>query len=270
MMSGAPQGGPGSVAQVRDPASAAGHIGEAISAIEASVHEIRTAVLQLVEECGDQEGHPNCGDLETLQPLLERLLESHRGLVAGAGFVAEPGVLCDAQQWLEWRMGRRGAFSRLEVTLDSTALSHYDYLHAAWFERPRSGAALTLTGPYVDLGGVNQYIVTLTIPITRGDRFLGVAGADVLVDRVEGVLRQLTRAMGRGAIVLTEEGRILASSVPRQHPGALVRGVDLSVGSGQVAAPGLLAYRCGSLPWTLLVAEPTLCHGQATPESLLN
>lgn len=270
MMSGGPRALGGSVEDVRDPEMAACHIGGAMAAIEASVYEIKDAVLAVVDRYDAQVGHPNRGDLEALQPLLERLLESHRGLVAGAGFVVEPGIICDAREWLEWRMGRRGSFARLEVTLDSNSLTHYDYLHAAWYEGPRSGAARTLTGPYVDLGGVNQYIVTLTIPVTLGSRFLGVAGADVLVDRVEVILRHLTRAMSRGAIVLTEEGRILASSVPSQHPGALIHGVDLSVESGQTAAPGLVAYRCGSLPWTLLVAEPAHSNDHAARTASLN
>lgn len=259
----------GSPARVRDPRAAARHIGEAIRSIEASAQQVRRAVLELGDDC-DQAGGPSCADLETLQPLLEEVLESHRGLLAGVGFVAAPGALRDAEHWMEWRVGRPGTYTRLEVSLDATTLTHYDYVHAAWFERPRAGDPLSLIGPYVDLGGVNQYIVTLTIPVNRNDQFLGVAGADILVDRVEGVLRRLTRAMGRGAIVLTDEARILASSVPRQHPGALVNGVDLSVADGEVAAPGLLAYHCGSLPWTLLVADPTLCYGQPAPAALLN
>ncbi|MCL2780735.1 MAG: hypothetical protein FWD74_04475 [Actinomycetia bacterium] len=257
----------GSVA-VGDPATAANSVGLVFGEMTDSLTRMARTVLALLGRAGAGDGSglaapaahsPRSVDLIALQPLIQTVLDDFSGLVTGAGFVAEPGVLCDCEYWVEWRMEWQGTFRRLEVSLDDPAgFDRYDYLHAAWFHRPRSGDTSTLTGPYVDLGGLNKYLVTLTIPVRDGESFLGVVGVDILVDRIEAVLRQMSRAMNVATTILNADGRVIAASVPQLHPGALAHGVDLTVADGQLAAPGFSAYRCGPLPWTLLASPPTV------------
>jgi len=240
------------------PRAAAQHIGQTVQAVLDSVEEIRQAITGLVVSALENEGlKPTRSDLEKLHPLFEQILERHGKLLVGVGFVAAPGLLQDAEEWLEWRMGARGGYSRLEVALDATALSNYDYVHAAWFEAPKAGSACSVVGPYVDFGGTNAYVVTLTVPVHVHGDFIGVAGADLLVDQVESLLRKLTHTVGLAASIVTDDGRVLASGIPRQAPGTRLRDLNLTVSDGDWAGPGLLAFRCEGLPWKLVVLTQT-------------
>lgn len=251
---------------MQHPRVAAGHIGRTVQAVMISVEEIRQSVVDLVHSSpdGDVVG-PTRADLLTLHPLLEQILKRHGRLLAGAGFVAAPELLQDAARWLEWRTGAEDKYFRLDVALDADQLDYYDYVKAEWFRIPRDGAPSAIVGPYVDLGGTNAYIVTLTVPVLVRGTFVGVVGADLLVDRIEGIVLRMTRTIGLGcpaAVVVNQEGRVLASSVPRQAPGTLLRELDLTVPDGDWAGPGLRAYECEGLPWKLVVltcADPPAC-----------
>lgn len=228
--------------------------------IGSTVHDVLVSVRSLalaVENLADGvQGVPNSttrSDLETLHPLIESLIEQHCGLLLGAGFVADPDFLQDVAHWLDWRQAIGGGYSSMEVTLDANDVANYDYIHAEWFEVPKSGAPFAIVGPYVDLGGTNAYTITITVPVRLGDSFLGVAGADISVDRVEGLLRRMTRTIGLAAMVVTDEGRVIASSVPRQCPGTLLRDLNLDVDGGKHVSQGLLAFDCAGLPWRLVV-----------------
>ncbi len=242
---------------LHDPLAVASGIGQAMGDLRDSLGQIESAVLEVLRHRSPAARPARSSDLSVLQPLVQTMLDDYKGWICGAGFVAEPGVLADCTYWLEWRTeSKGGSFSRLEVTLDESDIAKYDYFNAAWFQRPRCGAGATLAGPYVDWGGVNKYLVTLSLPVHHEGLFLGIVGADILVERVEGMLRRAGRSMNMAATIVNEDGRIIASSIPRLHPGVLIRGIDISVVDGENAAPGIFAYRCGQLPWTLLVAPP--------------
>jgi hypothetical protein len=243
----------GETSHPHDPVALANGIGQAIGQVQQSLLHVERTVLALLGRYSPAASAVRSTDLVVLQPLIEAVLDNHRGLISGAGYVAEPGVLSDCTYWLEWLMESKGAFSRLEVSFEEGSLAKYDYLDAAWFKQPRSGASSTLIGPYVDVGGVNKYLVTFAMPVRDGDLFLGIVGADIIVDQIEGMLRRLSRDMKLTTTIVNQDGRIIATSSPQLQPGVLVQGLDspACADAGEVTS-----YQCGSLPWTLLVTSP--------------
>lgn len=246
--------------QFRDVADS---IGTTVCEVIASASEIAEAVKRLV---GEVDGGPHRtvkADLETLNPFIESLIEKHGELLVGAGFVADPEFLEDAAHWMDWRLAGDNEFRQLEVSLDANDISNYDYINAEWFESPKQGADSAIVGPYVDFGGTNAYVVTITVPVRVDDVFLGVAGADLSVDRVEAVLRRMTRRLGLVAVVITPEGRVVASSIPRQYPGTLLRNLDSRRRVSRPADPAMRIFDCPGLPWRLVVlgcTDPGACE----------
>jgi hypothetical protein len=144
---------------------------------------------------------------------------------------------------------RPGPPQPLRPNLDPASVWFYDYTEAEWFTAPRDTAQRSLVGPYVDIGGTNDYMLTLTMAARLGTEFLGVAGADIAIDSLELVVRQHTRRLGAHAILVNTEGRVIASSTGQAHPGALL---------SASRAPLLerhSASACPGLPLTLLVAR---------------
>lgn len=237
-------------------------ISTSIQTVRASVDALRRAVIRLAEATDDSSVRLSKADLQRLHPLLEGMIEQFGGLLVGAGFVAEPDFLADAAHWLEWRMANDDGFSTMEVTLDANEIADYNYVESEWFAAPKRGVETSVVGPYVDFGGTNAYVVTLTIPVRSGERFMGVVGADLSVDRVEAMLRRLTRTVGLAAMVVTHEGRVIASSVPRQYPGTLLRGLPAVLERAARGEQRVHIFDCGDLPWHLVVlgcADPRNC-----------
>lgn len=231
---------------------AADFLGAEIRVIVASIDQIKAEVLGLVESATDKGSGMLGVDLRALHPVIKRTLQDHPALLAGAGFVADPEFLVDATQWLEWLMASDGQFTPLQAALDANDIAHYDYIRSDWFDLPKQGLDVAVVGPYVDLGGTNDYVVTITKPVRWALTFIGVVGADLSVDRVEGLLRRITRSVGHAALVVSAERRVIASSVPRIFPGALLRHLDLSGSEGVVSAPGLHVLPIREVPWHLV------------------
>ena len=241
-------------------------ISTSIQTVRSSVDSLRRAVIRLAQSHDGSDSKFSKEDLRRLHPLLEGMIEQFGGLLLGAGYVAEPDVLADAAHWLEWRMAKDGEFSTLEVTIDANDIADYNYVESDWFSGPKNGVELSVVGPYVDFGGTNEYVVTLTLPVRLGESFLGVVGADLNVDRVEAILRRLTRTAGLAAMVVTSEGRVIASSVPRQYPGTLLRGLPRMLAAAERGERPLHVFDCDGLPWRLVVLG---CTDPASRDGLI-
>ena len=99
---------------------------------------------------------------------------------------------------------------------------NYDYHDPKqeWYNGAKRTRAFYVTEPYFDAGGSDITMVSLTVPVfDAASNFVGVAGADLALDRVRGMLRsaRLSRAMesGRGgtnefAYLVSRAGKIIA------------------------------------------------------------
>jgi hypothetical protein len=149
--------------------------------------------------------------------------------VQGAGFVAEVGLLHDAEWWLEWfARDPSGRPQRLVTHSEPQGIGFYDYKHLPWFVVPRDTGRRHVTGPYVDYLCTEEYTITFTTPVFVDGRFCGVAGADVAVKSAEQVLLPALRAASSHLAVVNVHGRILSSNTGRHLCGDLLEGFDLS------------------------------------------
>jgi hypothetical protein len=137
--------------------------------------------------------------------------------LAGAGVVVAPYVLSDEPYWLEWWLAgpddAPAAATRLAADVNPDSVSFRDYTTLAWFEEPQRTAERGITGPYVDYLCTDQYTLTFTAPLTSGDRFLGVAGVDVLARWFEQhlfVLVDERKELDEGCVVVNRSGRVVA------------------------------------------------------------
>ena len=173
---------------------------------------------------------------------VRELLGSAGQLAVGLGLVVAPGPQRELQlRW--WQTDpATGRLVALHPDLRPASLGFYDYTAADWFDVPRRTGTRHVVGPYVDVHGTGQYLLTFTEPVIADGQFLGVVGADVPVSRFESHLLRELGAVDVPFVLLDEEGRVVLSTSPRWLVGALTGPPE------EPAAPG--APIAGA-PWRL-------------------
>jgi len=171
---------------------------------------------------------PRRADLAPVEPLVVPVLGDTGQPVQGAGFVAAPGLLQDAEWWLEWfARDTDGRPQRLVTHSEPQAIGFYDYEHLPWFVVPRDTGRRHVTGPYVDYLCTEEYTLTFTAPVLVDGVFCGVGGADIAVKSAEQALLPSLRACSTRVAVVNNFGRILSSNSGRHLCGDLLDGVDV-------------------------------------------
>ena len=172
---------------------------------------------------------PRRADLEIERHCLDLLTTTDPPL-AGAGVVVTPHVLLDDPYWLEWWLAGPDddptRARRLGIDLNPDSVSFRDYTTLSWFEEPQRTSRRAITGPYVDYLCTDSYTLTFTAPLTSDDRFLGVAGVDVLARWFEQHLFEVVDAAGRlddGSVVVNRSGRVVACPGGDWVTGDLIR-----------------------------------------------
>ena len=149
-------------------------------------------------------------------------VEQLPGFVTGAGVIAEVGVLPEHPYWIQWaRRTPTGPVEDLHHITDPQHEEFYDYESMELIAQPRTTHRPCAWGPYVDYGGLDDYILSVTTPILAGERFLGVACADIPVAAFESWLAPWLAASTELCLVNTE-GRVIVSNVLQHSVGDVV------------------------------------------------
>jgi hypothetical protein len=207
-------------------------------------------------------------DLALLAPLLREALASLPAGVDGTGVVTAPGLVAGESLWLEWwRRGADGAPEALRAALHPDDPAYFDYPAAEWFRVPRDRGIPWIAGPFVDRGGTNRHLCTLSVPVSGEDgEFLGIAGADLRVGYVERLARRALPRTDDCALLVNREARVLASDDPRWPAGALLAAPAAGLVRGDPGARGTLREGGGAIAW-----DTTLPWGVAVlPRALLS
>lgn len=161
-------------------------------------------------------------DLSALRPTILSIIEAHAGRVIGAGLVAGPDLLADAEHWLEWwsTPGSPAKPEPLRVNLEPDAPNFYNYANTSWFATAAETREPLLSGPFVDHECTNLYTFTLSAPIVLEDEFRGVVAADLSLAGLEKLMVPPLRALPGKAALVTAEGRVIASTDTSVIPGS--------------------------------------------------
>jgi DNA-binding FadR family transcriptional regulator len=213
--------------------------------------ELRTTINQLLDALraiADDAGPALAGGVaaqEIRTRLSVAVLQQFGGLptvVNGVGVSAEIGVIPEHPYWLQWwRRTGAGPVEDNHHDMDPTHEDFYDYESLEYISRPRRTHEPCAHGPYVDYGGVDEYIVTVSVPIVVAGRFYGVSLADILVADLESSLAPWL-ATSDEVVLLNADGRVLLSNVVR-----------FSVGDMMSTQSGYRSIAFPQFGWTLLV-----------------
>lgn len=187
------------------------------------VTKVQEDALEVHRSAAAREASLTSRDIAGLGPRIKGHLSAGQGLVVGLGLIVAPDVLEDEPLRLEWWQSEPGQEepAALQVDLNRLSLGFYDYERAEWFDVPRRSGVRHIVGPYVDVHGTGQYILTFTVPIVVEGQFLGVAGADVPTTWLES---RLLSEVGTDleVVVLNADGRVVLSTASRFLVGELV------------------------------------------------
>ena len=180
---------------------------------------------------------------EVVRPYAAATLSDRRVPVYGAGFVAATDLLPDRRQHLSWWQGPDGG--KLTLTTSSFNKERLDYSEFEWYRIPMHRRQPHIAGPSVDYLCCDEYTMTAAVPVMIGDRFLGIAGVDLLVSSVERHLLPLLRREQREITLINDMDRIILSTDLHLETGGSVH--------RRPTAQHTRRERCGSHPLTLLI-----------------
>jgi DNA-binding FadR family transcriptional regulator len=152
-------------------------------------------------------------------------------VVHGLGFMAEVGILAETRYWIEWwQRTSDGTFDRdYSHQLDTKRDDFYDYASKGYMTRPRDTREPSAMGPYIDYGGVDDYLVTVSVPVTNNGVFVGIMAADIRVASLERAVAPWLAQADGACILLNSDSRVLLSNSVRYNVGdVLPTEADLS------------------------------------------
>lgn len=154
-----------------------------------------------------------------VKPTVETLLAAPESSVAGAGFIAAPGLLNSDRYFMAWWQGL--GIDRVDPIANLSDAARGRYLNADWYVNPVRTGRLAITGPYVDLLCTDEFSLTYTAAVDtfRSDAPAGVVGIDVTVAALERRIMAPLKAVAAGAALVNVENRAIVTASPLVAPG---------------------------------------------------
>jgi hypothetical protein len=230
-------------------------IRDAVESVLSALAVLEAQAQARLSAIGRKGRRPGTSDLAVLRPTIQNLLREQGNRFNGTGVVMAPDALTDAAFHLEWWQRTGDQDPRpLRLNLDPQSDSFYDYTLKPWFAIPRDQGHGTVMGPYVDLHCAGLYILTFTRPLTVHGEFVGVVGADVPVAAFEQIVMPSLKRLGGEAVVITNEGQVLAANTPTWAVGEMAREL-----LGQGAGVEREAVRAPEVDWSVIrVVSPAV------------
>jgi hypothetical protein len=198
-------------------------------------------------------------DLRALDVPIQELLGEHEAIATGAGVAMSPGLLRDKRYWMQWWLRDRGGCTQLHLQLDPDQPDFYDYESSAWYVDPAGELVPHLAPPHFDAGGVNDYMITATVPTMDADGMIGLGCAEMTLSRLGALVSPALQALGAPATLVTPDLLVAATTAPGLSPGHPMAGPLAALSSEDLDAaftkirPGITVTRSAALAWWLIV-----------------
>lgn len=130
-------------------------------------------------------------------------------------FVGHPYSGEDGSLAMYWYQGASG---KVEVT-------GVNVRNETFYTIPKQARSLTLIEPYVDPAAQPPVLMTtVTLPLIRDNKVLGVFGIDIALDKLSGLIESIRPFNAGYAMLFTNEGHVVASP-KREHVGKNIQDV---------------------------------------------
>lgn len=153
-------------------------------------------------------------DLKPIQSAAETFLAKHSSPEA-AGVVIRPGIVGDDGDIEWWKRDEDDTSTRVLFTLTPQTAGFYDFETLEWFRNVVETGQPTLTGPYLDYAGMDQYILTLTVPFRMDGEIVGAAGCDIDLASLEAALMPKLRSIDADVALVSQHDRIVLGNSGR-------------------------------------------------------
>lgn len=169
-----------------------------------------------------------------IRPAVEELVRTPGGYIAGAGFLANAGLLGPERSYIAWWQGEE--LEHVDALANFSPNSISRYVKSEWFRVPVDTGQAHVTGPYVDFLCTDEYVLTFTHPVFchADGPVSGIVGMDVTVQRLERGALPALRRIGDRATLVNADGRAIVSAAS-----------DIAAGDLAAAEVGCSVYPVG-------------------------
>lgn len=138
--------------------------------------------------------------------------------VHGMGVLAEVELVTGSPYWMVWwRKDTTGLHVDTHHVLDPEREDFYDYAQGEVYTSTKRTLQPFASGPYIDYGGVDDYTLTLSVPIMKDGQFVGVAAVDMLVSDLERWFAPWLAAEKGATALLNSDDRVIISNLVTSH-----------------------------------------------------
>lgn len=239
-------------------AAALGRIARIIEPVFEVASELAAHTLVCVNRAEHAQQPITAETLSALDEPIIRLLTDNRSLITGAGVATAPDALADRHLWMQWWIQGSDGLEQIHPQLDEKAPHFYDYPAAVWFTESARDLAPHLAPPHFDDGGTDTWMITAAVPILTHGRLLGLACAEITLERVGELVAPTLQALPMPAALVSPEGLVVASAHPRMQPGDPVAELaHQAVGEASTFfaehSPDVTIARSPALSWRIVV-----------------
>jgi DNA-binding FadR family transcriptional regulator len=150
-------------------------------------------------------------------------IDAFPAFIDGIGLLSEVEVVPEHPYWLNWwHNTESGPVEEIGHVTDPTREDFYDYASREYMVHPREHREPWASGPYIDYGGVDDYTITVSVPILHKDRFLGVAAGDIRVADLERHVAPWLATANGTCTLINAESRVIFSNSLEHGVGDLI------------------------------------------------
>lgn len=188
-------------------------------------------------------------DLRSVRPAARLFLGQHP-IPEAAGVVISPEQTDTKRGSVEWwKRGSGDSMQKVVFNLAPDVAGFYDFVEFEWFSGVVKTGKPGFQGPYLDYAGMDEYIVTLMVPLSLDDFIIGTAGCDVEVRALETEIVPILRRIPADAALISNKNRIVAGNSGRFLVGNRV---------GDVPSDGVRVDIPGEILGLSLIAVPII------------
>jgi hypothetical protein len=182
--------------------------------VASHIDDVVGEMRDIVDEASADGASPPADFAYFLDATRQLLVERGSGdVLAGAGY-AVSYLDYDRAPAMVWWVHHAGQVVERSHSVDPESESFYDYASLRWFRLAVESRCPTLSGPFIDTWGSDDYTVTVSVPVVGASGPLGVFAADVDVRRLIDTLTADLRRIGSPVALVNEADRVVVSTIP--------------------------------------------------------